>query len=93
MPYLQSMTLQIEVPPVVTMANEMEASHFCIPISVEAGSWKAFNQNFQNLIAEIDKRKIEPTRKLLEKVDSSKIISVNFQVYNCVVYDLRMYCM
>lgn len=54
-PYLQSVTLHMEVPPVVAMANEAESVPHAIPITVEARPLPVHHANLQRMVAAMER--------------------------------------
>jgi hypothetical protein len=72
MPYLQTVTLQMEVPSVVVMESEMEAVPYGTPITVEAGRWQTFHHNFQQMMTTLESKQFRAPTELLETVVDDK---------------------
>ena len=72
MPYLQSVTLHMEVPPVVAMANEAESIPYAIPITVEASPLPIHHYNLQRMVAAMERGSQQTPDELLVDVADGK---------------------
>lgn len=68
MPYMQSVTLHMEVPPVVAMANEAESAPHAIPITVEASPLPIHHHNLQRMVAAMERGAQSTPDELLKDV-------------------------
>lgn len=68
MPYLQSVTLHMEVPPVVAMANEAESVPHAISITVEASPLPIHHHNLQRMVVAMERGAQSTPDELLKDV-------------------------